>query len=229
MCFCYLEPFGSMLTMLRAGFKLVRRYSVSSPIDPRTENNSPDKRVHNCTTADISPPGIYPVAIPSGVVAPDWAYYDYVTAGHRQQAGPKSTVPPGASSTATSTASTTTANDSCGGSNTDAIEDGVVVRKNRQSKPDPNELPPTPTVLTKPATQYGGGYTPYSQCQPVAQSRNVVPTTQAYYKPYDPSDPSAFPVDSYANNTSHAESVPLLSYSLHTDTRPSRYHGVPGL
>ncbi|EUC56260.1 hypothetical protein RSOL_166700 [Rhizoctonia solani AG-3 Rhs1AP] len=93
-----------MLTMLRAGFELT----------------------DDCTIADTSPPGIYPVAIPSGVVAPDWAYYDYVTAGHRQQAGPEPTTPPGASSTATTTVSTTTVNNSCGGPNTDAIEDGVV-------------------------------------------------------------------------------------------------------
>ncbi|CAE6444919.1 unnamed protein product [Rhizoctonia solani] len=211
---------------------------------------------NDCTIADTSPPGIYPAAIPSGVAVPDWAYYDFVTAGvfnqviASQQTGPESTAPPGASSTAASTASTATStstaapvNNSSGGSNTGAIVGGVVggvlgialvaligfivVRKNKQSKPGPHELPPTPTELTKPAIQYDGGYTPYYQ--PVAQSPNVVPTTQSYYKPYDPSDPSTFPVDPHANSPNPPESVPPLSYSQHTDTRPSHYHGVPEL
>ncbi|CUA77180.1 hypothetical protein RSOLAG22IIIB_06554 [Rhizoctonia solani] len=215
---------------------------------------------NDCTTADTSPPGIFPVTIPAGVAVPDWAYYDYVTAGvfnqviASQQSGPESTAPPGASSTAAATASTaSTATSSStalpvsngsGGSNTGAIAGGViggvlgialvaliafiVVRKNKQSKPGPHELPATPTELTQPATQYDGGYTTYGQYQPVAQPPNVTPTPHTYYKPYDPSDPSTFPVDTYTNSANHPESIPPLSYSQPTD-HPSRYHGVPEL
>ncbi|KAG8732019.1 hypothetical protein FRC11_001046 [Ceratobasidium sp. 423] len=53
-------------------------------------------------------------AIPSGVAVPNWAYYDYVTAGvfnlelASQQSGPESTAPPGPSSTVISAGSTAT-------------------------------------------------------------------------------------------------------------------------
>ncbi|KAG8728160.1 hypothetical protein FRC11_011686 [Ceratobasidium sp. 423] len=91
--------------------------------------------------ADTSAPGIYPASIPSGVAVPNWAYYNYVTAGvfnlaiASQQSGPESTAPPGPSSTATSAGSTATStstsipsnnNNSGGGSNTGAIVGGVV-------------------------------------------------------------------------------------------------------
>ncbi|CAE6384966.1 unnamed protein product [Rhizoctonia solani] len=69
---------------------------------------------NDCTTADTSPPGIYPIPIPSGVTVPNWAYYDFVTTGifnldiARQQSGPESTPPPGPTITSTATASTPT-------------------------------------------------------------------------------------------------------------------------
>ncbi|KAH7344124.1 hypothetical protein B0J17DRAFT_645366 [Rhizoctonia solani] len=183
---------------------------------------------NDCTTADTSPPGIYPVALPSGVAVPNWAFYDYVTAGVFNQV---------------------IVENGSGGSNTGAIVGGVVggvlgialvaliaffvVRKNKQAKPGPNELPPTPTELSQPATaqygQYGGGQAPYGQYQPVAQPPSFVPTTPSYYKPYDPSDPSTFPTDPYTNSVNHPESVPPLSYSQNADTHPSRYNGIPEL
>ncbi|CAE6429191.1 unnamed protein product [Rhizoctonia solani] len=217
---------------------------------------------NDCTTADTSPPGIYPIALPSGVSVPNWAFYDYVTAGvfnqviASQQSGAESSAPPGPSSTAASTATTTTTTPTAipvengsGGSNTGAIVGGVVggvlgialvaliaffvVRKNKQPKPGPHELPPTPTELSQPTTtqydQYPGGQATYGQYQAVAQPSTFVPTTPSYYKPYDPSDPSTFPTDPYTNSVSHAESVPPLSYSQSADTRPSRYNGVPEL
>ncbi|KAJ1308315.1 hypothetical protein OPQ81_004027 [Rhizoctonia solani] len=215
---------------------------------------------NDCTAADTSPPGIYPAAIPSGVAVPNWAYYDYVTAGvfnqviASQQSGPESTAPPGPSRTATSAAteatstSTSTAvpiNNGSGSSNTGAIVGGVVggvlgialvaliafvvVRKNKQAKPGPHELPPSPTELSQPTTtQFGGAPSSYGQYQAVAQPPAFAPA-QSYYKPYDPSDPSTFPTDPYANSVNPPESVPPLSYSQHGDTRPSHYHGVPEL
>ncbi|CAE7102158.1 unnamed protein product, partial [Rhizoctonia solani] len=199
---------------------------------------------NDCIAADTSAPGIYPLPIPSGTVVPNWAFYDYVTAGvfnqviASQQSGPESTGPAVPSSTRASTATTTSTStaapvsNNSGGSNTGAIVGGVVggvlgialvaliaffvVRKNKQSKPGPPELPPTPTELTQPTAKYDGGYTPYDPYQPVVQP-TFTPTTQSY-KPYDPSDPTTFPVDPYANSINHPESVPPLSYSQHADT-----------
>ncbi|CAE6476969.1 unnamed protein product [Rhizoctonia solani] len=174
-----------------------------------------------------------------------------------QQSGPESTAPPGPSSTATSVVATATStststsipvsnNNSGGGSNTGAIVGGVVggvlgialvaliafivVRKNKQEKPGANELPPTPTEFMQPTTtQHGGMLGSYGQYQAVAQTpTSFVPTAQSY-KPYDPSDPSTFPVDPYANSVNHSDTVPPLSYNPTVDTRPSNYHGVPEL
>ncbi|KAG8701987.1 hypothetical protein FRC11_011769, partial [Ceratobasidium sp. 423] len=161
---------------------------------------------------------------------------------------PESIAPPRPSGTSTSTASQDTStytaapiNNKSGGSNTGAIVGGVVggvlgialialiafivIRKGKRTKPGPREPPPTQAELEQPTTtQFGGTHASYGHA-----SSTFVPTTQPYYKPYDPSDPSTFPADSYTKSVNISDLVPPLSYSQNADTRPSHFRGIPEL
>ncbi|EUC56217.1 transmembrane protein, putative [Rhizoctonia solani AG-3 Rhs1AP] len=182
--------------------------------------------------------GRYPAPIPAEVTVPSWAYYDFTTSGifnpatASQLFGPESSAIPVATNTrrpAPSSTSTETSNVSR--SNTGAIVGGAVggvlglglialvafVLTRKQKHEDPATSYSEASYKPPITTQLNTGNPIVEQVSVYQLGPQLTPTSK--YKPYDPNDPSTFPVTSV---------TPANGYDVESTPYSHQPQGAPG-